>query len=242
MFQGLLSSALVVFASLCANAGEVLDRNSFQAESLVLSLGATAGKESKIELPFMVHEDLEVEVTGVESLKDVSVSAKIVERGYQSEDNLEPVRYLQVVAKADYSAAVATDVPVSLRLIGKESGIVHYLQSVKVTVEPKLTIRLYLKKDGSVEWSTPEEIRLRAQNQPILVSYVIAKNDSGEPARIHNQGGPIAHSPIGVFYAEPGDKYEVVVDSREPSKNLYWEHMRESMSDQRVIWFNAITE
>ena len=239
MVQTFFYSLIFALVGTTASGSELLDRNSFQSQSLSVELGSSDGSETKMDLPFTIHEDVTVEVKSGEIIPGLSLSAKVVERGFQTEHNVEPVLYLQVVAQADYSAKVATDIPVSVRVIGKESGIVHYLHNVKVTVEPKLTIRVSLLEDGSVTWSVPEEVSLSTQDQPVVVSFVLVKNERGEPVRIHSQGGPIPHQPRQPVLQEVGDKYEVVVESTEPAKNIYWEHNRQGSQDQRVIWFNS---
>lgn len=239
MVPSIFHTLFFVFTCASAQASEFLDQNTFQTESLSVELGSSNILESKMDVPFTIQEKVIVEATVGVQVPGLNVTASVFQRGFHSEHNVDPILFLQVVAQAEYSAIAMSDVPVSVRVIGAESGIVHYLQSVKVSVMPRLTIRVSLLEDGSVGWSAPKEVRLQPQDQPLEVVFVYVKNEIGEPVRIHSQGGPIPHQPGGQFLQDVGDTYGVVIDTAEPSKNIYWEHIRQNSSDQRVIWFNS---
>jgi hypothetical protein len=217
---------------------EVLERNTFSSQSIEVELGASAGYETAIDLAFDVHEELEVVITPSVALEAVTLTAKVL-KGLSSTDSSQELR-LQVIAQAGYDAASVNNIPVGIRLLGKDSGIVHYLANVNITVLPKITIRLSVADDDTIKWSTPQKIQLKKHNRPVEVTFLLIKATK-EPVWIHGQYGPIPHAKTDQQLYDEGDTYTVLVESSdETAIGTYWEHNREDSSKARTIEFNAL--
>lgn len=222
-----------------AVSAEVLERNTFASKTLELELGASAGYESILDLPFDIQEELEVVITGQEGLLDTQVSAQVIRvKPFSKEDDAK--LKLQVVVTSAYQAASVQNIPVGLRVVGAQSGIVHYLENLNVTVLPKLTIRVWVDEQDQVQWSTPKTISLRKHASGVEVVFLLTQANE-ESVFIHGQSGPIPHATRDDLMFNAGDTYTVLVPpSDKPATGQYWEHQRETQADARKIEFNSL--
>ncbi|MCB0407454.1 MAG: hypothetical protein KDD34_04560 [Bdellovibrionales bacterium] len=241
LFQWVVSVLLVSVVP-SVGVSEVLTRNSFQQSEVQLELGDSQALVKALDIPFTIHEGVTVDIQTAKQRKGVEIQGKLKKQtaiGEFGEEQNKDV--LELVISTSSLAESFDNETVRVRLIGQQSGIVHYMETVRLSVLPVITIRLWENKDGSIGWSSPKEMSIGKHKKPVRVVFKLTQDASSE-IRIHGQKGVIPHAGRDPkdFLEYAGDSYEVLVEDQSPSAvGYYREHYNESDSDMRVIHFNV---